>query len=94
MEEKRKTDWMKLLTLALCAVLLIVNFWQGMRLRDLEQDVWNAQNSVMDSVSRLDGRLGSLRSDFEKANNLIQDWNHTVGVDRERKSLDVEIAVT
>lgn len=94
MEEKRKTDWMKLLTLVLCAVLLIVNFWQGTRLRDLEQDVWNAQNSVMDSVSRLDGRVGSLRSDFEKANNLIQDWNHTVGVDRERKSLDVEIAVT
>ena len=94
MGEKRKTDWIKLLTLALCAALLIVNFWQGTRLRDLEQDVWNAENSVMDSIIRLDGRVGSLRSDFEKANHLIQDWSHTVAVDRERKSLDVEIAVT
>lgn len=45
MEGKR--DWIRNLILALCVVLLILSLGQRCRISDLEQDIWNAQNSVI-----------------------------------------------
>ena len=70
---ERKQDWMRGLTLALCVVLLILSFGQRRRISDLEQDVWNAQNSIMDNVSSLEAQVASLRSDLENADNLVLD---------------------
>ena len=70
---ERKQDWTRGLTLALCVVLLILSFGQRRRISDLEQDVWNAQNSIMDNVSGLEAQVASLRSDLENADNLVLD---------------------
>ena len=69
---ERKQDWTRGLTLALCVVLLILSFGQRRRISDLEQDVWNAQNSIMDNVSSLEAQVASLRSDLENAD--IWSW--------------------
>ena len=91
MEGKR--DWTRNLILALCVVLLILSLGQRRRITDLEQDVWNAQNSVMDNVSRLEGQVASLRSDLEKADHLVLDWNYTPALNREKRGLDVAVTV-
>lgn len=70
---ERKQDWTRGLTLALCVVLLILSFGQRRRISDLEQDVWNAQNSIMDNVSSLEAQVASLRSALENADNLVLD---------------------
>lgn len=90
---ERKQDWTRGLTLALCVVLLILSLGQRRRISDLEQDVWNAQNSVMDNVSRLEGQVASLRSDLEKADHLVLDWNYTPALNREKRGLDVAVTV-
>ena len=88
-----KRNWTQTATLLLCAVLLVMNFALRGRISDLEQDVWNAQNSVMDSVSRLEEQVASLRSDLEKADRLVLDWNYTPGLNREKRGLDVAVTV-
>ena len=90
---ERKQDWMRGLTLALCVVLLILSFGQRRRISDLEQDVWNAQNSIMDNVSSLEAQVASLRSDLENADNLVLDWSYTPALNRERRGLYVEVTV-
>ena len=90
---ERKQDWRRGLTLALCVVLLILSFGQRRRISDLEQDVWNAQNSIMDNVSSLEAQVASLRSDLENADNLVLDWSYTPALNRERRGLDVEVTV-
>lgn len=91
MEGKR--DWTRNLILALCVVLLILSLGQRRRITDLEQDVWNAQNSIMDNVSSLEAQVASLRSDLEKADHLVLDWSYTPALNRERRGLDVEVTV-
>lgn len=90
---EKKQDWTRGLTLALCVVLLILSFGQRRRISDLEQDVWNSQNSIMDNVSRLEAQVASLRSDLENADNLVLDWSYTPALNRERQGLDVEMTV-
>lgn len=88
-----KKDWAQGAVLVLCAALLGISLWQGRRLRELEQAVWNAQNSVMSEVSRLDGRVASLYSSLESAPDLVRDWDYTAAVDADRRGLDVEVSV-
>ncbi len=91
MEGKR--DWMRGPTLALCVVLLLLSLGQRRRISDLEQDVWNAQNSIMDNVSSLEAQVAALRSDLESADHLVLDWSCTPALNRERRGLDVEVTV-
>lgn len=88
-----KRDWMRGLTLALCVVLLLLSFGQWRRISDLEQDIWNAQNSIMDNVSHLEDQVASLYSDLENADNLVLDWSYTPALNREKMGLDVEVTV-
>ena len=90
---ERKRDWIQTATLVLCVVLLILSLGQRRRISDLEQDVWNAQNSIMDNVSSLEAQVASLRSDLEKADHLVLDWSYTPALNRERRGLDVEVTV-
>lgn len=91
MEGRR--DWTRSATLALCVVLLVLSFMQQRRISDLEQDVWNAQNSIMDEVSRLSGQTASLRSDLERADGLVRDWNYTAALNREKRGLELTVTV-
>ena len=58
-------------------VLLVLSFGQRRRISDLEQDAWNAQNSIMDEVSRLSGQTASLR------------WNQYVYRPRRRRNAEI-----
>lgn len=89
MEEKKKWNW----TVVLCAVLLGVNLWQLRRISDLEQAVWNAQNSIMDNVNGMSRRMASLRSEMASVNDLVQDWSYTTAVNRKTSGLDVAVSV-
>lgn len=89
MKRLKSWNW----TLILCAILLGVNLWQGKRLSELERDIWNAQNSVMNNVSRMDQRLSSLYAELESADDLVRDWSYTTSVDMEKQRLNVDVAV-
>lgn len=88
-----KRDWTQTAALVLCTVLLVLSFGQRRRFSDLEQDVWNAQNSIMDEVSRLEGQMASLRSDLKSADDLVRDWSYTPVVNQEKRGLDVDVTV-
>lgn len=89
MEGKKKWNW----TVAICLVLLVVDLWQLRRISDLEQAVWNAQNSIMDSVSRVEQRISSLGRELASANDLVRDWSCAAAVNREERGLDVKVSV-
>lgn len=89
MEKKKKWNW----TVILCVVLLGVNLWQLRRISDLEQAVWNAQNSIMDNVNGMSRRMASLRSEMASVNDLVRDWTYTTAVNREKRGLDVKVSV-
>lgn len=91
MEETKKKRWNW--TVVLCVVLLGLNLWQGKRISDLEQDIWNAQNSVMDNVNRISQQFSSLGSELESANDLVREWSYVSAVNKERRSLDIEISL-
>lgn len=91
MEEPKKRRWSW--TLVLCVVLVGLNLRQGMRISDLEQDIWNAQNSVMDNVNQISQRFSSLSSELERANDLVGDWSYTSSIDMERRGLDIVVSV-
>lgn len=89
MDGKKRWNW----TVVLCLILLLVNLWQLRRISELEQDVWNAQNSVMDNINGMDRRLSSLRSELESADDLVRDWSYTTAINKEKRGLDVKISV-
>jgi len=88
-----KRDWMKTATLVLCVVLLGVNLWQGKRLSELEQDFWNAQNSIMDDIRNTQSSLSSRLGDLERADCLVQDWDYTTAVDVEKRCLLIDVSM-
>ena len=85
--KKRRWNW----TLVLCVILLAVNLWQGKRISDLEQDIWNAQNSVVNQVSQLSGQVSSLRYNMAHAEDQVLDWEYTTSVNKEQRVLDVTV---
>lgn len=93
MEEKRPRDWKKIAAIAFCVILVALNLWQLRRISELEQTVWNVQNSVVGQVSQVSSQVSSLRYDMDHAEDQIQDWEYATAVHRETKSLGVEVSV-
>lgn len=94
MEEKKKRDWAKLLTPALCVVLLGLNLWQLRRISELEQAVWNVQNGVVDQVSQVSSQVSSLRYNMAHAEDQVLDWEYATSVNKEQRVLDVTVDLT
>ena len=88
--EKNGRDWIKLLTLTLCAVLLFVNFQQGRRLEELERQVSDAQIAIMDDIRNMES---SVYRQMEEANTLVRDWEYSTSVNENRWLL-VDLSVT
>lgn len=89
MEGKKKTDWMKFLTLALCVLLLIVNFWQGKRLEHLESRISEAQMNIMADIRSVES---TVYSQLQEMDRLVQSWNYTPSVNMEKRCLDLEVS--
>lgn len=85
-------DWKKVpiqaLTLILCAVLLLLNLWQGKRISDLNQALQYAQNSIMNEIAMVDNQFGSLRRELDEAGNLVDRWSmESAGLDAAGESI-------
>lgn len=80
-------------TLILCVVLLGVNLWQGKRLSELEQDIRNAQNSLMNDINAVRGQVSSVYYGLEHNDDLIQNWEYATSVDMEKRRFNVDVAV-
>ena len=75
--EKKKRDWVKLLTLGLCVVLLIVNFRQGKRLENLERRISDMQIAIMDDIRSMESTVYTQLREEDK---LVQNWDYTPSV--------------
>lgn len=89
MEEKKKTDWIKFLTLMLCVLLLIVNFWQGKRLEDLERSISGAQAAITGDILDMES---TFHAQLQEEDKLVQNWNFTPSVNMEKRCLDLEVS--
>ena len=89
MEEKKKTDWMKFLTLMLCVLLLIVNFWQGKRLEDLERSISEAQMNITADILEMES---TFHTQLREEDKLVQNWNVIPSVNMEKRCLDLGVS--
>jgi len=89
MEEKKKTDWMKFLTLMLCVLLLIVNFWQGKRLEDLERSISEAQMNITADILDMES---TFHTQLREEDKLVQNWNVIPSVNMEKRCLDLGVS--
>ena len=87
--EKKKRDWVKLLTLGLCVVLLIVNFRQGKRLENLERRISDMQIAIMDDIRSMESTVYTQLREEDK---LVQNWDYTPSVNMEKRCLDLEVS--
>lgn len=88
MEERKKRDWGKIAAL-LCALLLVVNLWQGQRLENLERQISEARR-------KLSAEIGGLESSFyaqaQEADKLVWNWEYIPSLNMEKRRLDVEVS--
>lgn len=91
MNEKR----IQILTLAFCAVLLGLNFWQGRKIETLKQQIWSAQSSASGDIRSLQQQVHALTSQIEEGEKKVQDWELIpAGMDRASNSLLTEVSLT
>ncbi len=91
-----KKNWVQTLSLALNAVLLVLVMAQGMRLRDFQSQMNNRllhmDDSLRSEISRVSGQVART---LEEGVRLAADHRLEIaGVDRERRALTMEAAVT
>lgn len=87
MNEKR--DWIRILTLGLCVLLLAVNLWQGKRLENLERRVSDAQIAIMDDIRSMES---AVYTQLQEEDKLVQNWSCTSSVNMEKRCLDLEVS--
>lgn len=87
-----KRTWLQIVTLVLCAALLVLGLWQNRRITELQNQLSNAQYSILDDVDALHGRMTALESQAEEGEKLVRDWELTpAGMDRKTHSLLTEV---
>lgn len=90
-----KRNGMQTLTLALCVLLLGLNFWQSGQIADLRDRLDNAQNLMMDGMDHLQSRVASLEARIEEGEKLVREWELTpAGLDQASGSLLTEVSLT
>ena len=89
MEERKKRDWVRLLTLALCVLLLLVNFWQGKRLETLERRISEAQMHLSADIRDIED---TVYSQLQEEDKLVQSWSCTPSVNKEKRCLNLEVS--
>lgn len=91
-----KRNWLQIVTICLCAVLLVVVVVQGRRLDDyqlqLEQRMDELENSVSNEIQSISNNLAWELAEADKA---ISDYSlEPVGIDRENRALLADVSVT
>ncbi len=89
-----KRDWMKCLTLVLCAALLGLNLWLLRQISDLRAQLSNVNGNVKVWTEDIKTYVASRFSQMESAEKMVQDWDYTVSLNKERQGLDAAVTVT
>ena len=91
-----KKNWMQMVTLCLCAVLLGVTVEQSLQIstlqRRMEHDMSDLRNEVSHEISNISNRI---ERELEEANRVVTE--HTLepkGIDKKTHSLQAEVSVT
>lgn len=92
MDERKNR--IQILTLVLCAALLVLNLWQLHRISDLRNELQSVETNLQMETRRLDERVQAVQRTVQDADKLVQDWElRSVKVDRDSRSLQAEVSL-
>lgn len=89
-----KKNRVQILTLVLCVVLLIANLWQLRQISDLRGQLQSVETNLQMETRRLDERVQAVQRAAQEVDAAVLDWEYATAVNRETRSLDVEVSVT
>lgn len=92
--EEKKWDWKKIAAVAFCAVLLGLNLWQLRQISDLRGELRSVETNLQMEARRLDERVQAVQRTAQEVDAAVLDWEYATAVNRETRSLEVEVSVT
>lgn len=89
-----RKNWIQVLTLVLCVLLLSLNLWQFRQISDLRGALQSMETNLWMEARRLDERVQAVQQVVNDAEKLVQDWElRSVDVDPASKCLRVEASL-
>lgn len=89
-----KKNWIQILTLVLCLLLVGLNFWQLRQISYLRGQLRSVEANLQMETRRLDERVQAVQRAAQEADKLVQDWElRSVKVDRASKCLRAEVSL-
>jgi len=91
-----KKNWMQVVTLCLCGILLAVTFVQGKQLNEIQRQMDNRMDNLRDSVEREIRNISNdIERELEEADKVVAEYAlEPQGIDKETRSLQATAAVT
>lgn len=91
-----KKNWMQILTLCLCGILLVVTIAQGMQLSEFQRKMENQMNHLRSDVEHeIQYISNDIERELEEANRVVAEYAlEPKGIDKETRSLQAEASVT
>lgn len=91
-----KRNWMQIITLCLCGLLLIITILQGCKFDELQEKMENQMQQLQSDVElEIQSISNSIRAEFEEANRLVFEYVlEPDGIDPDARSLKAAAVVT
>ena len=91
-----KKNWMQIVTLCLCGVLLVVTIAQGKQLSELQRKMENQMEHLRSDVEHeIQYISNNIERELEEANRVVAEYAlEPKGIDKETRSLQAEASVT
>lgn len=90
-----KKNWMQVVTLCLCGILLAVTFVQGKQLNEIQRQMDNRMDNLRDSVEREIRNISNdIERELEEADKVVAEYVlEPQGIDKENRSLQATASV-
>lgn len=91
-----KKNWMQIVTLCLCGVLLVVTIAQGRQLSEFQRKMENQMDHLRSDVEHeIQYISNDIERELEEANRVVAEYAlEPKGIDKENRSLQAEASVT
>lgn len=91
-----KKNWMQVVTLCLCGILLAVTFVQGKQLNEIQRQMESRMDNLRDHVEREIRNISNdIERELEEAGKVVAEYVlEPQGIDKETRSLQVTVSVT
>ena len=91
-----KKNWMQIITLCLCGVLLVVTIAQGRQLSEFQRKMENQMDHLRSDVEHeIQYISNDIERELEEANRVVAEYAlEPKGIDKENRSLQAEASVT